>query len=874
MDTNSNSERLKLDPSNIHKNLEINGGLVGSEKIDFFDKECSKVAEHVFLGGDAVAKYKDILKQNGITHVLNCVGIVCPEYFKSNFVYQTLWLYDSPSEDITSILYDVFDYFEDVREQQGRAFVHCYQGVSRSTSLVISYLMWREGQSFDDAFGYVTAARDITDPNIGFSCQLLQYQKRVRASPLSPSLLLRMYRFAPHSPYDPLHLTPKMLKDPSLSALDSRGAFIIHIPSSIYAWIGERSDKIMVRYDRGAVCQIVHYEKVQGPIITVMEGEEPLYFWDAFSNFLPLMDKLKNGGDAIESSSKVCPGERKMDMYNIDFEIFQIATLGSFVPPFASCETEHKTHLLVREISWSMLRGKFVSGNMKDFEVMGLSRENNLLQKCKVKDYPDEVSHPSILRWLAAKSNTRIKAVDFFNPPDNTNELARAIAIRSTVRQGLPNVEALHGQPTPVDPDASSMGVVDVGGSHTDAHSAYVDEIIYLAWASQLAYPDAYDVPDRIMHRNFYTNFKDRYKKLSCSAVASTMTSTWKARIINANHRYTTDDLSVATDRSSIGTNLNRRTYVATDNTLDVTASKLRALAMAVDNTLPGNLGPNHPLFFTPSDNSGAILISLQLTESENYFVWSHAMQIRILGWNKLGFIDGTCKKENYGLNLATLWERYNAIVLSWIMNRVSKELLSDIVYSSYTTAVGNKLKERFKKIDASIPRGYKFQPRGVSAIHMGYSQSTKEYILYNLLDKCFFISRDAIFREHVFPFSQPPSISWHIFSTFESYDDMFKPQAPPLTRVEYDIPPSVSQVPAPKVVSPIIPNVVLPTRQSQRCRRPLIWQKDYVTALVHSTAPYSIDEYVSYVHLSPVYQSFMEATSIELEQTSYEATC
>ncbi|PHT62328.1 hypothetical protein T459_33824 [Capsicum annuum] len=73
-DTNSNSERLNLDLSNIHKNPEINAGLVRREKIAFFDKECSKVAEHVFLGGDAVAKDKDILKQNGITHVLNCVG--------------------------------------------------------------------------------------------------------------------------------------------------------------------------------------------------------------------------------------------------------------------------------------------------------------------------------------------------------------------------------------------------------------------------------------------------------------------------------------------------------------------------------------------------------------------------------------------------------------------------------------------------------------------------------------------------------------------------------------------------------------------------------------------------------------------------------
>ncbi|CAN4096038.1 unnamed protein product [Withania somnifera] len=398
-DSNSNSERLKLDLTNIHKNPEANGGLVRREKIAFFDKECSKVAEHVYLGGDAVAKDKDILKKNGITHVLNCVGFVCPEYFKSDFGYRTLWLQDSPSEDITSILYDVFDYFEDVREQHGRVFVHCCQGVSRSTSLVIAYLMWRKGQSFDDAFEYVKAARGIADPNMGFACQLLQCQKRVHAFPLSPSSLLRMYRVAPHSPYDPLHLVPKMLNDPTPSALDSRGAFIIHIPSAIYVWIGNKCEAIMERDARGAVCQIVRYEKVQGPIVTVMEGEEPLYFWDAFSNFLPLMDKLKSGGDVVESSSKVCPGERMVEMYNVDFEIFLKATSGGFVPPLASCETEHETHLPVRESSWSMLRRKFVSGNMRDFVFLTKSDlASSTPSNSSVSVLPSKISPQSISR--------------------------------------------------------------------------------------------------------------------------------------------------------------------------------------------------------------------------------------------------------------------------------------------------------------------------------------------------------------------------------------------------------------------------------------------------------------------------------------------
>ncbi|KAF7820473.1 protein-tyrosine-phosphatase MKP1-like [Senna tora] len=175
-----NGERLKLDLSSIQRNPDKNGGLVKRDKIAFFDKECSKVAQHIYLGGDAVARDRDILKQNGITHILNCVGFVCPEYFKADFVYRTLWLQDSPSEDITSILYDVFDYFEDVREQGGKVFVHCCQGVSRSTSLVIAYLMWREGQSFDDAFQYVKAAR-------GKNCEAIM-ERDARGAVVSSSL--------------------------------------------------------------------------------------------------------------------------------------------------------------------------------------------------------------------------------------------------------------------------------------------------------------------------------------------------------------------------------------------------------------------------------------------------------------------------------------------------------------------------------------------------------------------------------------------------------------------------------------------------------------------------------------------------------------
>ncbi|XP_075075290.1 uncharacterized protein LOC142162679 [Nicotiana tabacum] len=49
--------------------------------------------------------------------------------------------------------------------------------------------------------------------------------------------------------------------------------------------------------------------------------------------------------------------------------------------------------------------------------------------------------------------------------------------------------------------------------------------------------------------------------------------------------------------------------------------------------------------------------------------------------------------------------------------------------------------------------KGDKFSPRTIPAVHMGYSSSQKSYILYDLHSKGFFVSRDIVFKEDIFPF-------------------------------------------------------------------------------------------------------------------------
>lgn len=89
---------------------------------------------------------------------------------------------------------------------------------------------------------------------------------------------------------------------------------------------------------------------------------------------------------------------------------------------------------------------------------------------------------------------------------------------------------------------------------------------------------------------------------------------------------------------------------------------------------LISSLDLSSPLYLHANDISSGYIISVKLTGTDNYRVWSTAMKLAINTRNKTGFIDGTCTKATYASSdaLANQWERCNSIVLSWLLNSVS----------------------------------------------------------------------------------------------------------------------------------------------------------------------------------------------------------
>ena len=145
----------------------------------------------LLLGAEQTARDEALLRDSGVTHIVNCAGLACANHHPLAFAYLKLNLQDTAREDISAAFYDALDFIDDAigaADSNGCVFVHCQHGVSRSATIVIAYLMWRMRLSYDEALDAVRLTRPTINPNIGFACALLQWGAAILEPPTSLQL--------------------------------------------------------------------------------------------------------------------------------------------------------------------------------------------------------------------------------------------------------------------------------------------------------------------------------------------------------------------------------------------------------------------------------------------------------------------------------------------------------------------------------------------------------------------------------------------------------------------------------------------------------------------------------------------------------------
>lgn len=133
------------------------------------DIDVSRILDRLYLGSyeEGARQYK-VLASLGITHVLTVGNNMLPMK-PDMFEYMVVPIDDDPSVNI-STYFDQCNGFIDIclGNPSNKILVHCYAGISRSATIVISYLITRFRLNLPEAYEMVRHVRHRIKPNFGF----------------------------------------------------------------------------------------------------------------------------------------------------------------------------------------------------------------------------------------------------------------------------------------------------------------------------------------------------------------------------------------------------------------------------------------------------------------------------------------------------------------------------------------------------------------------------------------------------------------------------------------------------------------------------------------------------------------------------------
>jgi protein-tyrosine phosphatase len=99
--------------------------------------------------------------------------------FPNDFVYLSIEdVADNSLNSISRYFGPTSDFIDKAaRNKNGKILVHCWQGQSRSVSIIVAHLMKADHIRYEEAIALVRKTREQASPNLRFVQELKQYEK-------------------------------------------------------------------------------------------------------------------------------------------------------------------------------------------------------------------------------------------------------------------------------------------------------------------------------------------------------------------------------------------------------------------------------------------------------------------------------------------------------------------------------------------------------------------------------------------------------------------------------------------------------------------------------------------------------------------------
>jgi len=156
---------IKVDPSKPSMNMiEIKHGHAGDIFIGNFEGACSY----------------ELCQKNNIAAIMNLSTKTLRKH--PNITYYAFPIGDLPSEDILSLFKMTCNIIEAHLQAGQNILVNCNMGVSRSTTIVLAYIMKKTKMELAAALALCRSFRACCNPNPGFIKQLERHQQRIQGT--------------------------------------------------------------------------------------------------------------------------------------------------------------------------------------------------------------------------------------------------------------------------------------------------------------------------------------------------------------------------------------------------------------------------------------------------------------------------------------------------------------------------------------------------------------------------------------------------------------------------------------------------------------------------------------------------------------------
>ena len=142
----------------------------------------SQILPGIYLGNYINANNLEEIRRLRINYILNCASDIKINNLPTDVKYCHLDMIDSPQLNIFQYFGKAFAFIESARKNNCNILIHCKLGISRSTSILIAYMIKHYGYSVKKSLDLIKSKRKQVNPNNGFINQLYSFERYIANS--------------------------------------------------------------------------------------------------------------------------------------------------------------------------------------------------------------------------------------------------------------------------------------------------------------------------------------------------------------------------------------------------------------------------------------------------------------------------------------------------------------------------------------------------------------------------------------------------------------------------------------------------------------------------------------------------------------------